>query len=88
MLLGSLLAGTEISLVVEVHAVGDGIKALRRTEFFHYNKQFVFAMKATGGVVPYVCWAIDFVGQNDFKWNSLFHGKSGRICKLGASQAW
>src|SRR5580658_1326304 len=34
----SLLAGTEVALVVEIYAVRDGVKATRRAQFFHQGE--------------------------------------------------
>src|SRR5208282_4472721 len=61
------LAGTKISLVVRVNAVGDGIKAAPPAHFLHHSKQLVFAVETAGGIVADVLRALEFRGGDDFE---------------------
>src|ERR1039458_6134771 len=54
MLSGRLLPGPKVALVVEVHAVGNGIEPQALPLLFHYGEQFVFAVIATGSIITQV----------------------------------
>ena len=43
---GRGLSGPEIALVIQIHPVGDGLKAAGCTKVFHDGEKFVFAVKA------------------------------------------
>src|SRR5512146_241549 len=49
---GCLLPGTEISLIIEVHTVCDGVIADLFAERFHDREELVLAMEAAHGVIP------------------------------------
>ncbi len=82
-----LLPWAEVALVVEVHAVGDGVEAARGAQFLHHVKQFVFALKTALPVVARIFRAVEFRGRDDFQRNALLVGKGDGIGELRASQA-
>ena len=86
-LTSSLLARTEVALVVEVHAVGDGIEAAGVAKGFHDGEEFVFAMEAARGVVARVFGAIEFGGGDDFERNASLPGEGDRVGELSAREA-
>src|SRR5438552_3379920 len=51
MLLGRPLAGTKIALVVEIHAIGDGIEAVLAAVALHDGEELIFAVEAALCVV-------------------------------------
>src|SRR5438132_10880437 len=86
-LTSSLLAGTEVALVVEVHAVGDGVEAAGVAKGFHDGEEFVFAMEAARGVVARVSGGIAFCGGDDFERYVLLLAEGDCVGELGAREA-
>jgi len=86
-LTSSLLARTEVALVVEVHAVRDRIEAAGVAKGFHDGEEFVLAMEAARGVVAGVFGAIEFGGWDDFEGNVLLMGEGDRVGELSAREA-
>ena len=76
---GSLLPGAEVALIVEVHAVSDGVETACGTEFLHHTKKFVFTLKAALAVVAGIFGALELGGGDDFERNSLLVGESNGI---------
>jgi hypothetical protein len=85
-LLGGPLPGTEVALVVDVHAVGNGIKSPLAAEFLHDGEQFILAVKTAGSVVAGVFRAIEFAGHHDLQRDSLLAGEGGGSGQLGSGQ--
>ena len=77
----------EITLVVEVDAVSDGVKAALPGEIMHHLEQLILAVKAALPVVLNILRALHLGGVNDFKRNALLPGKGCGVLKLGAGQA-
>ena len=62
---GGLLAGAEVSAVVEVHAVGDVGEAVLGAELLHLGEELVFAVEAALGVVALVVGVFELGGLQD-----------------------
>ena len=86
-LASGLLSGAEVALVIEIHAVSDGVKAVLFAEGFHDSEEFVFAMEATGCVIASIFGALKLGRWNDLKRNALLLGEGGRIRQLCAREA-
>ena len=81
------LAGTEVALVVQVDAIGNGVEAASLPKVFHQREEFIFTEEAALGIVADVFRAIKFGGGDHFQGDRLFLGKGDCIGKLGARQA-
>src|SRR5579864_8929188 len=83
----SLLSGTEVSLVVNVHAVGNYVEAASYAQFLHHGEKLVFTLKAALAVIAGIFGAVEFGGGNDFERNRLLVGKGDGIVQVRASEA-
>src|SRR6516225_7373410 len=66
---GSSLSGTEVTLIINIHAVGSGLKTVFPREVRHGLKKLILAMKATTGIVKNVLRPLHLCGVNDFQRN-------------------
>ena len=81
------LAGTEITLVIQVDAVGDGGKAVRVAILFHDPEQGIFAVKAARAIVASVSGIFQLIRLNDLAGNLLLLGKAQSVFELSAGEA-
>ena len=49
-------------MIVEIHAVSNGVEATRGAKFLHHRKKFVFTLKAALAVVARIFGAVEFGG--------------------------
>src|SRR5246127_3373906 len=85
---GGLLPWAEVSLVVQVHAIGNRVVALRGAQVFHDGEQFVFALKAALPVVARILWTVEFRGGNNLDGDSLLLGEGDGIRQMSPREAW
>src|SRR5579864_1937824 len=83
----SLLPGTKVALVVNVHAVGNDVEAASYAQFFHHGEKLVFTLKAALAVIAGIFGAVEFGGGDDFERNRLLVGKGDGIVQVRASEA-
>src|ERR1051326_3683111 len=83
----SLLPRPKVTLIVNVHAISNGVKSAGGAELFHYRKQFVLALKATLPVVASIFGTIEPGCGNYLDRNSLLVGERECVGKVGSSQA-
>src|SRR5438094_5746633 len=81
------LPGPEIALIVEIHSVGDSLKAASGRESLHHSEELVLAVKAAGGIIPNVFRPVEFVGTNHLDWNVVFAGECYSIIELKPRKA-
>ena len=87
MLARSCLPGTEIALIINIHAVGNRLKATSCGKCFHHLKEFVFAVEAPLAIIADVFRPVHFAGLDDLNGNAMFLREGKRVLKLGTSQA-
>src|SRR5437879_10764794 len=83
----SLLARAEVTLIVQIRAVRDGVKTTGRSNFFHHGEELIFTVKASLPVVADIFGTVEFRGRNHLDRDGLLLSKRQRIFKLGASEA-
>ena len=81
-----MLAGTKVSVVVGVFAVGHCGEVRLRANAFQNSKQFIFAMKAAVGAVADILRAFQFGGFNDTQRDTLILGKADCVIILVARE--
>ena len=86
MLLGRLLAGTKIALVVEIHAIGDGIEAVLAAVALHDGEELVFAVEAALCVIAGIIWIFQLLRLDDLAGNVLFLREKQGVFKLSSRQ--
>ncbi len=72
---GGLLAGTEISSVVEVHAEGQVPEPPGCALGFHLGEELVFAVEAAAGVVALVVRVVEFGSVEDVRGDAVLGGE-------------
>jgi hypothetical protein len=82
-----LLARPEVSLVVNVHAIGDRIEAALGAQLLHDAEQFIFALKTTLAIIPHVVRAVQLGRLDDLDRESLLVGEGNRIREMRACEA-
>ncbi len=81
------LSRAKITLVVQVHAIGNGIKAVTLRKGSHQLKKLIFAMKAAMRIVTHILRPIHLRRMHDLQGNGIRLCKSDGIPELAASQA-
>src|SRR5438876_182971 len=86
MLLGRPLAGTKIALVVEIHAIGDGIETMFAAVALHDGEELVFAVEAALCVIAGIIWIFQLLRLDDLAGNVLFLREKQGVFKLSSRQ--
>ena len=81
---GCLLAGAEVSAVVEVHAEGDVLEASGCALGLHLGEELVFAVEAALGVVALVVGVFEFGGLENVGGDRVFGGECEGGGEFGA----
>src|SRR5262249_29082279 len=84
---GRALPGTEVTLIIQVDAVGNGVKTMFPREARHGLKELIFAVKAATGIVTNVLRTLHLCGVNDLQRDQILPRESNSIAKLAARQA-
>ena len=83
-----MLAGTEVSTVVEVHAVGDVSEAALGAEVLHLGEELVFAVEAALGVVALVVGVFELGGLEDVGGDGVLGCEGEGGGEFGAGEGW
>ncbi len=86
-LLGRFLPRTEITLIVNVHAVSYGREIMLLRKLLHHDEQFIFAVKAARGIVARVLRLVQFRSLDDLERNVLLFRERNSILQVGAREA-
>src|SRR6185295_4170680 len=84
---GCGLAGAEITLIIHVDAIGNGIKSPSAAESFHHGEQLILAVEATRGIIASIFGPVKFISGDDFNRDILFSSKSDSVLKMCTRQA-
>ena len=81
-----LLAGAEVTAVVEVHAVGNVRETSLLATGFHAGEELVFAVETALGVVALVVGVVEFGGEKGFGGDAVLGGEGEGGGELGAGE--
>jgi len=87
MLRGCSLSGAEVSLVIHVYAIGNGVKGVLSRELFHNREQLIFTVEAAAAIVANVVSPVELVRPQNFAGDLLLAGEGQSIVELKPGQA-
>ena len=81
-----LLPGTEVSLVIQVHSIGNAVKTVTGAEALHHREQFVLTVETARPIILNVFRSLQFCGGNDFHGNALLGCEGKCVLQVSAGQ--
>ena len=80
------LAGTKITLIINIHAVGNGLEASVRGKGFHHLEKFILTVEAPLTVITDVFRPIHFARLDHLNGDPMFLREGEGILQLSARQ--
>ena len=81
------LSGTKITLIIDIHAVGNGLESPFCGKCLHHLKKLVFTVEAPLAVIADIFRPIHFAGLDHLNGDPVLLREGERVLQLGARQA-